>query len=160
MINSLFAAEPTNSSDAMLHWSVGLQVGCVLIAGLWSPSSLTAELAFSPAERLGTIFYSAAERKNITLARSGVEPGTGPEVPQVINVNGVVKRQGNNSTAWVNGQPVQEGELLSTSQRVTITVGGIKLDGEPVKVGEKMDVVNQERTDLLAPGALTVRRAK
>jgi hypothetical protein len=78
----------------------------------------------------------------------------------VVNVNGIVKRQGGSSTAWVNGLPVRDGDFIAPAQRLLTIDGGVSLNGVPVKVGEALDLATQERQDVVAPGAVTVREKK
>ena len=119
-----------------------------------------AEVSPVPGEPLQTLFYSASERSNVARIRSGIGPEVAPEVSQVVQVNGIVKRQGGRSTAWVNGLPVRDGDSIAPDQRVITTNGGIRLNGVPVKVGEALDLTTQARRDLVAPGAVTVRDKK
>lgn len=157
MFYTFFSGASPKSVELTPRWLVRLRLALALMAGLGSPAPWAAEVAAAQGARLGTLFYSVAERQNIVRARAGDEPGDSPEAAQEISVNGIVKRQGKNSTAWVNGQPVREGEAFTPAQPLTITPGGIQLDGKNVKVGEKLDLVTRERTDVVPPGALTTR---
>ena len=121
----------------------------VLLAG----SALAAQGAMSAGDRLGTLFYSAAERAAIVSARQD-EPDA-PASPSQITVNGVVKRQGGPSTAWINGRAVVEGQPAPPATRLGVTERGVTLDGTAVRVGESLDLSTRERTDIVVPGAIT-----
>ena len=119
-----------------------------------------AEVTPVPGEPLQTLFYSASERSAIDRIRSGSGPEGAPDLPHVIHVNGIVKRQGGGSTAWLNGLPVRDGDAIAPDQRVLTIDGGVRLNGVPVKVGEALDLKTQARQDVVAPGAVTVRAKK
>lgn len=123
-------------------------------------SALGAE-ALNPAqgERLGTLFYSAAERSAIALERQG-EAAAAVEASSVVNVSGIVKRERGNSTVWLNGRAVAEGQNMAPTARTTISIDGVTLDGQRVRVGEAVDINTHERTDIVAPGAVTIKKRK
>ena len=75
-------------------------------------------------------------------------------------VNGVVKRHGGPSTAWVNGRAVVEGQPVPPATRLGVTARGVTLDGTAVRVGESLDLSTRERSDIVAPGAVTSRGKK
>lgn len=133
----------------------GLTATTAMLAG----SVLAVEVSVQPSARLDTLFYSPAERAAITRARQGQAESAAP-ISSLVTVNGVVKRQDGNSTAWVNGQAVQDGRPAPPANRVTTTGRGANLDGRPVRVGETLDLSTLERTDIVAPGAVTIRRSK
>ena len=107
---------------------------------------------------LGTLFYSPAERTAITGDRQQA-PGA-PARSSRLKVSGVVTREHGNSTAWVNGQVVREGQPAPSASPVTMHRGGVTLDGSPVRVGETLDLMTRERGDIVAPGAVTLRSAR
>ncbi|MDP2369886.1 MAG: hypothetical protein Q8M25_16885 [Rhodoferax sp.] len=109
-------------------------------------------------DALGTLFYSAAERSAIAQARQG-EAGAAL-LSTRMTVNGLVKRTGGNSTAWVNGQAVVDGHTLRQVGKVSVQRHSVGLDGKSVRVGESLDLSTQGRTDIVAPGAVTVRDKK
>ena len=119
-----------------------------------------AEVTPEPGEPLKTLFYSVSERSTIARVRAGIGSDDAPDVPRVVNVNGIVKRQGGSSTAWVNGLPVRDGDFIAPAQRLLTIDGGVSLNGVPVKVGEALDLATQERQDVVAPGAVTVYSKK
>lgn len=137
--------------------------GLTVMTAMLAASVLASEVAVQPGERLDTLFYSPAERAAITRERQGLGQGqtkSAAPVSSLVTVNGVVKRQDGNSTAWVNGQAVQDGQAAPPAHRVTSTGRGANLDGRPVPVGETLDLSTLERTDIVAPGAVTIRRSK
>ena len=138
------------SRRALVAWCGAL---CLLTAH-------AAEVSPVPGEPLQTLFYSASERSTIARIRSGSGSEGAPDVPRLVHVNGIVKRQGGGSTAWVNGLPVRDGDAIAPDQRVLTIDGGIRLNGVPVKVGEALDLATQARQDVVAPGAVTVRAKK
>lgn len=162
---------PSSSSPLSSSWRrlalgrlaarrLGLRVsdgaGWVGVAGaLLAGSALAAQGSILTSERLGTLFYSPSERVAIVRARQD-EPEA-PANSSLMTVNGVVKRHGGSSTAWVNGRAVLDGQRLSPVTRVGVTERGVTLDGKPVRVGESLDLSTRERSDIVAPGAVTTR---
>jgi hypothetical protein len=108
-------------------------------------------------DRLGTLFYSAAERSAISRERQG---NTTAEVSNVLNVTGIVKREHGNSTVWINHQPVAEGQSLPPTSRTTISATGVTLDGQRLRVGEGLDLTTHERTDIVRPGTVKTEGKK
>jgi len=109
--------------------------------------------------KLGTLLYSPAERAAIERARLGlakdIDTGSAPQVLRQVTVNGIVKRQGDKNTVWLNGQPLPDGETVPPIKTLRATRNGIKLDGQPVRVGETLDLDTKARVDLVLPGAVT-----
>ena len=152
------------SEPPRLHWHGIVPVRALMgfSGALCLLTAHAAEVTPVPGEALQTLFYSASERSNMTRIRT--RPGSGSEgatdLPRVVHVNGIVKRQGGGSTAWVNGLPVRDGDAIAPDQRLLTIDGGIRLNGVPVKVGEALDLATQARQDVVAPGAVTVRAKK
>lgn len=131
-----------------------------------------------PARQLGTLLYSAAERTAVVNARQRTESleaagnpvARAAEVPTeipaagktntVFTVEGVVKRERGNSTAWLNGQTVTEGQSLPPANRITISAGGVALDGHKLQVGQTVDTKTGTRTDVVQHGAVTTGAGK
>ena len=135
------------------------RAGLCVLATMLTTSALAAEAVSQPVERLGTLFYSAAERTAIIRGRHDDDPGEQSFGSQM-TVTGVVKRQGGHSTAWINGQAVNEGQSAPPATRLTMTHHGVMLDGNPVRVGETLDLSTRERSDVVAPGSVTMRGKK
>lgn len=133
---------------ALLLVGMGLRAGVAVAV----PGQAT-----SVDEGLGTLFYSAAERAAIVEARRG--EADAPVLSTRMTVNGVVRRERVNSTAWVNGQPVVDGHTLPLAGRVHVQRDGVTIDGKPLRVGESLDVITQTRGDVVAPGVVTRKGA-
>jgi hypothetical protein len=110
-------------------------------------------------ERLGTLFFSPAERAAIVVARRGEQPGA-ISSGAAFSVTGLVKRGGQKSTAWINGQTVAEGQGIPAAGVPVISNNGVTIDGQPVRVRETLDLESGARTDALPQGAVSVRRQK
>lgn len=121
-----------------------------------APAS-AAEAAPTARAALDVLFYTPAERRAMVRARSG---STEQEDSSLARVSGIVKRERGNSTAWINQQPVAEGHSLAPTTRTTISGAHVTLDGQRVRVGETLDLRTRERTDLVAPGAVTTKGRK
>jgi len=123
---------------------------------------VAAEAPNPPGERLGTLFYSTAERNAVVRARQGNTDAKVDAAPvnSPMTVNGVVKRNSGHSTVWVNGQAVPEGQSVPPATRTSISASGATLDGKRVQVGETLDLTTLERSDLVAPGAVTIKVPK
>ena len=104
-------------------------------------------------ESMDTFFYTPAQRQNIRLARqSGVvgAPSTQTAAPAVVHLQGVVRRDLDLGTAWVNGQALPEG----APQSPRLSGADAIVRGQRLQVGESVDSVTGERTDVVAPGAV------
>lgn len=125
-------------------------------------SALASEVPIQPGERLNTLVYSPAERAAITRARQvqGQAQAEAAPISNQMTVNGVVRRKDGNSTAWVNGQAIKDGQPSPPANRVTTTERGVMLNDRPARVGETLDLGTLERTDIVTPGAVTIRRSK
>ena len=116
-----------------------------------------------PARQMGTLLYSAAERTAIVNARAAEVPTEMPapgKTNTVFTLEGVVKRERGNSTAWLNGQTVTEGQSLPPANRITISAGGVALDGHKLQVGQTVDTKTGTRTDVVQPGAVAAGAGK
>ena len=148
--------------------AAGLLLGAVLASSVLA-SQFTVPLDAQPptgamsavsqaAQRLGPLFYTPAERDALVRARQG-QADTPLHISRV-TVNGLVKRERSRSTAWVNGQAVQDGQTLPLAGRVGVGRASVSVNGRPLRVGESYDMMTRERGDLVAPGAVTVKGAK
>ncbi len=108
---------------------------------------------------LGTLFYSSSERAAVLKARLGEVDA--PSISSIFTIDGVVKRAGGKSTAWINGQPVPEGQSpFPTPLGFMINSGSITVKGTQVRIGESVNLGNLQRTDFIAPGSLISRKFK
>lgn len=111
-------------------------------------------------ERLGTLFYSPAERVAIAVARSGDAPSEIREIRSSLAINGLVKRDNQKSTVWVNGQAIPEGQAIPPASAPTITANTVTVNGKSVRVGETLDLTSGERSDFIPEGSVSVKRPK
>ena len=162
-LEPMFVSKKTRSSPrcpGLAGWSapasrLGLGVWGVMLA----VSALANEALSQPGERLGTLFYSSDERSAITRGRQG-EAATAVEASTLFNLSGIVKRERGNSTVWINGRAVTEGQSLAPTTRTTISITGVTLNGQQVRVGETVDINTHEKSDIVAPGAVTTKGQK
>lgn len=99
---------------------------------------------------LETLFYTPAERIDISRSRQGL---AGAANAASTRLNGVVRRAGGKSTVWINDQPYAEGSLDAAPIKGVDAI----VQGRRLRVGESIDKTSGERTDVVAPGAVTVR---
>lgn len=114
-------------------------------------------VAAAEAERLGTLFYSPSERSTISSAREGK---TGDETASGLAVSGIIKRDNGKGTVWINNKAVAEGQPVPPAAAPGITTQGITIDGKPVRVGETVNLVTGEKTDLIPSGAVSAGKKK
>ncbi len=105
-------------------------------------------------ERLGTLFYSPVERLEITHARGDLESSEA-EAPTRLQLDGLVKRGGGKSTAWLNGKPVAEGLPVAQQPAPVINKAGVAIDGKPLRIGESLNLTTGERSDFIPQGTFT-----
>ena len=134
------------------------RVGLSLIVASLAMSGIASDAATPSVDDIGTLFYSTAERSAITRTRDG-DAQDGPQSNQLV-VSGVVKRQHAKSTAWINGEAVNDGKSVQSVRRVRINARGVTLDGNPVRVGEKLELTTGHKSDIVEPGAVSVTRRK
>lgn len=104
----------------------------------------------NPLADLQTLFYTPAQRQDMSRSRLGPEGAQGGATS---HLNGVVHRAAGKGTVWINNQPHREGSA---------PVGPIRgvdalVEGRQLRVGESLDKASGERTDVLVPGALRVQ---
>lgn len=119
----------------------------VLCAALWC--ALPTGVLAAPVPGLETLFYTPAERHNMTLRRIGQE-GDAPVITTT-RLTGVVRRAGGKGTIWINAKPIPE----SSPNVGAIQGGSAVVDGRRLRVGEGVDTTTGARTDIVAPGAVT-----
>lgn len=105
----------------------------------------------STAADLETLFYTPAQRLDITRSRQGL---AGVSDAAATRLNGVVRRADGKGTVWINGEPFAEGSPQAGQIKGVDAV----VEGRRLRVGEAIDKASGERTDVVAPGAVTVRR--
>lgn len=129
--------------------------GALLLA-LLLPAAAGAQ---SGEDRMGTLFFSPAERAAVMAKRRG-EPQGVVTSGTTVSVSGLVKRGGQKSTAWINGQTVTEGQAVPVAGIPVISARGVRIDGQDVRVRETLDLESGARSDALPKGAVSVRRQK
>jgi hypothetical protein len=104
-----------------------------------------------PAEVLGTLMYTPAQRQGIAQARLGpVEGATAQARSSRTRLDGVVARVRGHGTAWVNGEPVAQGTNPSTRIQGTEAI----VEGHRLRVGQSFDKSTGVKSDVVAPGAV------
>lgn len=121
--------------------------GCLLAAQLCTPSLALA----IPQSALQTLFYTPAQRQEMSRARLGL---TGTQEAASTRLDGVVLRAAGKSTVWLNQQAHREGQAPAGPLRGVDAL----VDGQRLRVGERVDKTSGERTDVLAPGAVQVHK--
>lgn len=129
---------------------------CLLLFAASATGASATEPLAATNRPLGTLFYSAAERDAIVRARFGLSDEEGPS--SIVRLNGIVKRSGGKSTAWINGQAVPEGQSQAPGVTTTISTSSVTVDGQRVRVGEALDINTRQRADIVSPGAVTIKR--
>jgi len=137
-----------------------MRAGTVLGRGLLLALLLPATASAQPGEeRLGTLFFSPAERAAIVAARRSAPSGV-VNYGTSVSVSGLVKRGRQKSTAWINGQTVAEGQAVPAAGIPVISARGVTIDGQNVRVRETLDLESGARNDALPKGAVSIRRQK
>jgi len=152
---------PTSNRARFARVKLAWVLACVWCTPALQAAQKTPVMPVAPMHdvKLGTLLYSPAERAAIERARLGlakdIDTGSAPQVLRQVTFNGIVKRQGDKNTVWLNGQPLPDGETVPPIKTLRATRNGIKLDGQPVRVGETLDLDTKARVDLVLPGAVT-----
>lgn len=107
--------------------------------------------AISETKPLGTLFYTPTERAAITGARDGKDT---QEAPSGITLSGVIKRARGKGTLWINNKPIAEGQAIPPTTTPQLTAQGVTIDGKPVRVGETINLITGEKSDLLPSSAV------
>jgi hypothetical protein len=135
----------------------------LLLAGslllLWLPPA-------QAAEDMGRLFLTPEQRAALDARRKARQPDKPAAVAAspTTRVDGYVRRQGANSTIWLNGLPVTE----SPGTRIEAGKGGqagvaVPLGDEArsahARVGQSVDSATGEVKDPLGEGEISVKRA-
>jgi hypothetical protein len=118
------------------------------------PTAPTSRPAAAPAFKaaLGPLLYSRQQRVAIAQARTAT-----PEGSSRMQLSGIVRRERAKGTVWINRQAITVGQALPPARHTRLTPAGVAIDGQPLRVGETVDLRSHERSDLVAPGALRIR---
>ena len=115
---------------------------------------LCAHAMANPQPGMETLFYSPLERQQVELARlSQAEPEAEATFARL---SGVVSRAGGKGTVFINGAAVPEGTPKTGQIRGMDAV----IDGKRLRVGESIDKTNGARSDVVKPGAVTVKKTR
>ena len=125
-----------------------LLIACTLIAGLGLVMAKSVWAAPTPETELGTLLYSPVQRDEIVRERSG-QLGVLQEIAQK-RLNGVVRREGGKGTVWLNGDAMRQGDS-KTPQIVGVDA---VVKERRLRVGQSVDSITGETSDLVAPGAV------
>lgn len=137
-----------------LAWASAMALAChaALAAG---NTTVNTPAAAAP-ETLGTLLFTPAQREQIIRARQP-QTQTGEQAvatTSVSHLQGVVRRDGGNSTVWINGKALPQGQAQTpTLQGVDALVAGRRL-----RVGEAIDTLSGVRSDVVVPGTVTVTK--
>jgi len=110
-------------------------------------------LAAQPAEPLGTLLYSPAQRQAIAANRKNPagEPASALAIKSTSSrLDGIVARTDTKGTAWVNGEPFAQGSAKAPAIRGVQAI----VEGQRLRVGESIDTLTGVKTDIVAPGAV------
>lgn len=117
----------------------------VLLAALAAPAA-------APADDVGRLFFTPQQRQELDRRRNTNEKESSDTVVErSVTVNGQVTRSSGRSTTWVNGVPQND------SYR-TVDRSHVRLEDTTVKVGETLDRSRGQVTDVVTPGAISVKR--
>ena len=116
---------------------------------------LCASATAAPADAgLGTLFYSPAQRDEIVRERRGETGSAVLELTQK-RLSGVVRRAGGKSTVWVNGEPLAEG---APDTPALVGMDAVVKE-KRLRVGESVDALSGDTSDLVPPGAVRAGRS-
>lgn len=137
------------------------RIGVALLLGL---------AATAQAESLGRLFYTPEQRRLLDNARGQkvkLEEQTEEPAPEIVSLNGVVKRDDGHTTVWLNNRAVSD---RKTTGGVTIHPQGTASDpvlftipqAERVvtlRVGQNLDVTTGHVVEPYSPRAAEMKRA-
>ncbi|MBK7549831.1 MAG: hypothetical protein IPI20_19410 [Rhodoferax sp.] len=118
--------------------------------------------ASNPSNPTATWYLYLHTGRESSIARERTSAGdstaTGLEVTGVygrLQINGLVKRDRGNSTAWINRKPIAEERTLPTGQSIGVSSTKVTIQGKSLKVGEALDINTLERDDILPKNMVT-----
>jgi hypothetical protein len=130
-------------------------------------ASLQAQPGTSTPSTLGTLLYSPTERQHITAHRqeggssaTASGPARGVGAGNTLSLQGLVKRERQLGTVWLNQAALQEGQPLPLSGVPALRKRDIVVSGEPIRVGETLDTETATRRDFVPPNTVKVREQK
>lgn len=138
----------------MSYFSISPHLGTALLV---SASTLCPLVHAAQADKadLSTLFYTPLERQAIQLARKGPQEEA-QQASSLSRYQGIVRRGAGKSTLWINGKPLPEG-----ARQTPPTLGfDAVVQGARLRVGQSIDSVSGQRSDVVVPGTVTVNPPK
>lgn len=122
------------------------------------------------AEQIGRLFYTPEQRVILDSARRQkikVEEQSEEQAPEIVTLNGVVKRDDGRTTVWLNSRPVNDQQHSSgvlvrshgaASDPVTLSLpqGGRSIN---LRVGQNLDVTTGQVIEPYNPRAAEMKQA-
>jgi hypothetical protein len=119
------------------------------------------------AEPLGRLFLTPERRALLEHQRRTNVQETQALEGSTLSLDGVVVRSGGKSTVWINGRPqhddtrgvpVQAGVTPREPGRARLAAG--EEAPADLRVGESINMATREKSDVVAPGAVSVRKPR
>lgn len=139
------------------------RLACILLL----PAFLSGLALPVAAEPLGRLFLTPERRALLEhQRRTNVQEAQSLE-GTTVSLNGIVVRSGGKATVWINGRPqhdaalgapVQAGLNAREPARARLTAG--EEAPADLSVGESINLATREKNDVVAPGAVTVRKPR
>jgi hypothetical protein len=115
--------------------------------------TLMLPLIGSAAEPLGRLFFSPGQRATLDNARKQnikIDVETETPTPEIISVNGMIRRSDGLSTVWVNNQPLNEKHAPSGIKIISRSSGDARVTLQlppssrnvDLKVGQDLDAIS------------------
>jgi hypothetical protein len=129
-------------------------IACWTLAAAGWTGLAVAQAPKPPAESMGRLFFTPAQRAQLDVARKqrartalategAEESSTAAPTPQTITYDGAIRRSDGKSTVWINSRPVHEKESASGG----VIVGRVRADG-----GVSLQIPQSGRSVELKPG--------
>lgn len=138
----------------MSYFSISPQLCAALLVSLSTVCPLLHAAQADKAD-LNTLFYTPLERQAIALARKG-SPDEVQQATSVFQYQGIVRRGAGKNTLWINGKSLPEGARQTPQTHGFDAV----VEGARLRVGQSIDSVSGQRSDVVVPGAVTVNSPK
>ena len=94
------------------------------------------------AEPLGRLFFTPEQRAQLDRQRQRGSAGRAPAA--TLRLDGVVFAPGGRTTAWINGRLRRDADRAEVAD---------------LRVGESINLVTREKSDVVAPGAIRAGRS-
>lgn len=150
-------ASPGVTSESRCQRWHGLVRWAVLPLAIASAQAASA--ASAAQAELGALLFSPAQRQAIERARL-VDAPVADAPPETASVAGWVKRAQGKGTVWLNGAPLPEGQAGFLPQPPVISAQSVRVQGQPLRVGESLDLATGQRSDVVPPGAVRLHSGR